>query len=36
MEITLALKAPFTKIVAFADSVDQDQAAQILQPEFRS
>ena len=32
----LTLKAPFTKIAAFVDSVDQDQAAQNVQPNLRS
>ena len=32
----LTLKMPFTKIVAFAASVDQDQAAQDVQPDLRS
>ena len=32
----LTLKAPFTKIVGFVASVDQDQAAQNMQPDLRS
>ena len=31
----LALRAPFTKIVAFVASVDQDQAAQNVLPDLR-
>ena len=34
--IFLTLKAPFTKIVASAASVDQDQAALNMQPDIRS
>ena len=30
----LTLRAPFTTIVAFVDSVDQDQAAQNVQPDL--
>ena len=33
---TLMLEAPFTTILAFVASVDQDQAAQNVQPDLRS
>ena len=32
----LSFKVPFTEVVAFAGSVDQDQAAQNVQPDLRS
>ena len=36
MPQNLTLKAPFTVIVTFATSVDQDQVAQHVQPDLRS
>ena len=35
-ELILALKTPFTTIIAFAVSVDQDQAAQDMYPDLGS
>ena len=36
LTILLTLKVPYTKIITFAASVDQDQAAQNVQPDPRS